>query len=254
MGGGYGAHDIYDGYAYTQSEFSMEVIGFTWHKSAFILTGEYNCDNCYYCQHINACENCFWCIGIKNKKYCILNKQYTKEEYETLVWKIIAQMSGDKQRGEFFPVNMSTFCYNETMAQDNRPLTKEEASARWWQWQEQEFFVNIPEGMERIQWKDLPLTIEEIDDDIIHKVIICEETGKPFRIIKQELEFYRKHNIPLPTKHQDARQIEVLKKRMPKRFHIIQCNKCNQETLSVYHDNSWYNVWCESCYNKEIFW
>ena len=253
MGGGYGANNMYDSYAYTVSSYSMEVSGFTWHGSAFILTGEYNCDNCYYCQHINACEYCFWCIWIKNKKYCILNKQYTKEEYEILVWKIITQMIQNKERGEFFPVTSSTFCYNETIAQDNRPLSKEDILARWRKRQEQEFFVNIPEGMEKIQWKELPATIAEVGDDIIHKVIICEDSGKPYRIIQQELDFYRKHNIPLPTKHQDLRQAEVLKKRMPKDFHLTHCIKCNQEILSVYNPVMCYQVYCEDCYKKEIY-
>src|SRR3989338_7923745 len=27
------------------------------------------------------CEYCFGCVGLKKKKYCILNKQYTKDEY-----------------------------------------------------------------------------------------------------------------------------------------------------------------------------
>ena len=254
MAGWYGASNVYDWYAYTWWGYSLEVSGFTWRKSAFILTGEYNCNECYYCQHINACEYCFWCIGIKNKQYCIFNKQYTREEYETLVWKIITQMIQDKQRWEYFPVILSTFCYNETVAQDNRPLSKEDILARWWRWQEEELFVNIPEGMEKIQGKDLPTTIAEVEDDIIHKVIVCEESGKPYRIVQQELDFYRKHNIPLPTKHQDIRQAEVLKKRLPRWFHIIHCDKCKQETLSVYPQNSWLNVWCETCYNKEIYW
>ena len=92
--------------------------------------------------------------------------------------------------------------------------------------------------MERIQGKDLPITIQEVGDDILDKVIICEKTSKPYRIIKQELDFYRKHNIPLPTTHQDVRQAEVLKKRMPMGFHIITCPQCKQETLSAYPENS----------------
>jgi hypothetical protein len=32
---------------------------------------------------------------LKNKSYCILNKQYTKEEYEKLVSKIIEKMMKD---------------------------------------------------------------------------------------------------------------------------------------------------------------
>ncbi|RME55830.1 hypothetical protein D6779_11765, partial [Candidatus Parcubacteria bacterium] len=38
---------------------------------------------CYNSSHL------FGCIGLRNKQYCILNKQYTKEEYEKLVPKII---------------------------------------------------------------------------------------------------------------------------------------------------------------------
>ncbi|MEK7548076.1 MAG: hypothetical protein AAB540_04230, partial [Patescibacteria group bacterium] len=46
------------------------------------------CDECYYS------ENLFGCIGLKRKKYCILNKQYTKGEYEELVPRIIQHMGG----------------------------------------------------------------------------------------------------------------------------------------------------------------
>ena len=35
----------------------------------------------------------FGCVGLKKKKYCILNKQYTKEEYKKLREKIIAHMN-----------------------------------------------------------------------------------------------------------------------------------------------------------------
>ena len=107
--------------------------------------------------------------------------------------------------------------------------------------------------MEKFPAKELPITIDVVWDDILEKVIICEETGKPFRIIKQELDFYRKHNIPLPTKHQDVRQAEVLKKRMPKDFHLTHCIKCNQEILSVYNPVMCYQVYCEDCYKKEIY-
>jgi formylmethanofuran dehydrogenase subunit E len=99
----------------------------------------------------------------------------------------------------------------------------------------------------------LPKTIDEVTDDILDKVILCEDTGRPFRIITQELEFYRKHHLPLPTKHQDTRFIELRQKRMPKEFHIANCEKCKQEMLSVYNPESGFKVYCETCYNKEIY-
>ena len=176
---------IYDGYATTQSWFTLETCGFTGRKSAFVLTGEFHVNDCYYCQHINSCEYCFWCVGIKDKRYCILNKQYTKDEYEELLPKIIEHMQRHGEWWEFFPVEYSTFGYNETIAQTFYPLKKEEAIIRWHKRQAQEHFVNIPEGMQTIQGKDLPLIIEWVKDDITQKIILCEETGKPFRIIKQ---------------------------------------------------------------------
>ena len=44
-------------------------------------------DNC-----VENCNNLFGCIGLRNKSYCIFNKQYTKDEYETTVANIITHM------------------------------------------------------------------------------------------------------------------------------------------------------------------
>jgi hypothetical protein len=83
--------------------------------------------NLIYCQYCWFCDHCFGCFGLRNKEYCILNKQYTKEEYETLVAKILEKMQADNERGEFFDYNMSPFGYNETIAYEYYPLTREEA-------------------------------------------------------------------------------------------------------------------------------
>jgi hypothetical protein len=36
-------------------------------------------------------------VGLKYKKYCIYNKEYSKEEYNRIVPEIIAQMIRDKE-------------------------------------------------------------------------------------------------------------------------------------------------------------
>ncbi|MEK9130279.1 MAG: hypothetical protein AAB526_02685, partial [Patescibacteria group bacterium] len=38
-----------------------------------------------YCIMCVSSSNLFGCVGLRHKQYCILNKQYTKEEYEELV-------------------------------------------------------------------------------------------------------------------------------------------------------------------------
>jgi len=46
-----------------------------------------NLMNCNFCYSCNGCTDCFMCVGIHGKKYFILNKQYTKEEYEKILEK-----------------------------------------------------------------------------------------------------------------------------------------------------------------------
>lgn len=93
-------------------------------------------------------KDCFGCICLKHKQYCILNKQYTKEEYETLVPKIIAHMKKTGEWGQFFPLENSPFAYRETIAQEYFPLEKEEGASKPFRItpQEQEFYrkFNLP--------------------------------------------------------------------------------------------------------------
>jgi len=48
--------------------------------------------NLQYCIWSIACKNCLGCVNLKRKQYRILNKQYTKEEYEKLRIRIIEDM------------------------------------------------------------------------------------------------------------------------------------------------------------------
>jgi hypothetical protein len=120
--------------------------------------------NVYYCIDLRSCEDCFGCIGLKKRKYCIFNKQYSKEEYFELKDRIIEYMRGTKEYGEFFPIEMSPFPYNITMAQRFFPLTKDDVLSRGGKWRE-------------------------------------EEDKKDFKIMDSEKIFYEKHGIPLPIKH-----------------------------------------------------
>jgi len=62
----------------------------------------------------------------------------------------------------------------------------------------------------------LPENIADIPDDILNRAIECEITKKPFRIIKEELVFYRKHNLPIPRRHPDQRHLDRKKIRQTK--------------------------------------
>ena len=171
--------------------------------STYVLDGvsdSFYLDNCHTCKYL------FGCVWLRNKQYCILNKQYTKEEYEQLVPKIIEKMKQDWVWCEFFPSSLSPFGYNETVANEYFPLTKEEALKKWFNWSDYE--APFPKVEKIIPAEKLPQNIEDIPDDILNWAIECEVTKKPFRIIKPELEFYRKHNLWIPKRHPDQRHLD----------------------------------------------
>ena len=212
-----------------------------------------DCTDVLYSKNCYNSSNLFGCVWLRDKQYCILNKQYTQKEYEQLVPQIIEQMKTNVQWWEFFPVEISTFVYQETIASEHFPISRDDAVKKWFKRQDKEYPINIPEWIELINAKDLPDNIHDITDEILNKAIICEVSGKPFRIIKPELDFYRKHTLALPRKHPDIRHLDRIKSGAPRPLYLRNCDNCGKQVISVYPADSEFKVYCEECYNKEIY-
>lgn len=174
--------------------------------------------NIYYSFMLQSCSFCLWCTQLKNKSYCIFNKQYTKEDRYTKVDEIFSQMEGDWQLWEFFPATMNPFYFNDTAAYlIDSSFTKEEVTALWYLRRDEEIKVDIPPFMETVsydklseyEWYDSEAKWF-IDADILKKVIV-DEQGNSYRIIKMEYDFLVKHGLPLPRKHWLERMKENFK-------------------------------------------
>ncbi|MDD5740331.1 MAG: hypothetical protein PHO20_06215 [Candidatus Peribacteraceae bacterium] len=209
--------------------------------------------NLFYCDTCHGCQDCFGCVSLKQKRYCILNKQYTKEEYETLLSKLIAHMKKHKEWGQFFPREMSPFAYNETIAQEYFPLTKEQAIAHGWRWKEEE--EEVEERQENYLGPQVPVPddIRDADDSICERILRCAVTGKLFKIIPQELQFYRDMKLPLPRKCFVQRQRERFALRNPRQLFKRTCAKCKKPIETTYAPNRPEIVYCEECYLKEVY-
>lgn len=201
----------------------------------------------FYCINSHHSSNLFGCVGLGHKKYCILNKQYTKEEYEELVPKIIEHMRSTKEWGEFFPSSMSPFCYNETTANQYYPLTKEHALEKGYKWKEKD----KKEYQE--QKYEVPDDIEDVPDSIINKILACEDCGKNYKIIQQELEMYRKRGNPIPLKCPDCRHKERMDARNPRKLFERKCDKCSTEIKTTYKEGRPETVYCEKCYLAAMY-
>ncbi len=245
--------DSYDIYlSWWSWKMLYEDIGCWWlnHKILFSI----DCRDSSSLMYSHYCYNSpdlFWCVGLRDKSYCILNKQYTREEYEKLVPKIIEHMKKTWEWWEFFPSSLSPFWYNETVAQEYFLLSKKESINWGFNWSNYEspkpLMTNIIPAFR------LPDNIKDIPDDILNWAIECEITKTPFRITREELEFYRKYSLPIPRRHPDQRHLDRMKLRNPRKLFARICNKCGKDIQTTYAPEKPEIVYCEECYNKEIF-
>ncbi len=212
----------------------------------------WKCTRVFYSDNCHGCTDCFLCSWLKNMSYCILNKQYTKAEYEDLVPQIIDHMEEAWEWWEFFHPEYSPFAYNWSVAQEYYPMTKEWALKSGYSWRDKEYPINIPEGIESIGANIIPSGINQVSDDILKKAIICEISGKPFRILKEELSFYRKHGLAIPKKHPEIRHQERLAQRPGRKMYVRTCDRNWERMLSTFPQNASFPVYSEKEYLKEI--
>lgn len=203
-----------------------------------------------YCDYCFTCHDCFGCVGLRHKQYCVLNKQYSKEEYGKLVTKIVEYMKKTGEYGEFFPIKLSPFGYNDTLANWYFPLSREEALKKGYKWND---YVSPQPEMSSFVAKDLPQKIEQVGDSMCTEIIECEKDGKLFKIIPQELEFYRKHKLPLPHFCPDCRHEKRKRQMNPRKLWERKCGKCQKDIETTYSPDAPEIVYCEDCYLKEIY-
>jgi hypothetical protein len=223
-----------------------------------------------YTKHCHSSKSIFGCVGLKSKKYCILNKQYTKEEYENVVPKIIEQMNqmpyidktGNQYRyGEFFPMELSPFSYNETEAMENFPITKKEILEKGLKWQDN---IQRTTGKETLKLENIPESINNVNESILKEVLACIQCKRNYKIIPNELIFYKKMKIPIPRRCFYCRHETRLKRRNPfklwprrcmcdKKNHFHGEEKCEVEFETSYAPDRPEIVYCEKCYQQEVY-
>lgn len=290
-GFGFPLKDSYDcGPGMAAIELAYEAIntGLGGVKNKFVHTSwrNHHIEYSYYCQNS---EYLFGCVGLRFKQYCILNKQYTKEEFNKLVPKIKQHMDEmpytDKQGnvyryGEFFPAELSLFNYDETIAQEIFPLSKKEI--------EEQGYVNFQRLKNKheitMKAEKLPDDIREVDNSILDEIIECANTesdqclgSNAFRFIPQELKFYKNNRLPLPRFCPVCRHGKRTKSRNSMRLQKKQCmcggkkdvtktytnqniphqshkpsQSCPNTFQTAYSPNRPEIVYCEECYQREV--
>ncbi len=219
---------------------SANVIGTFWAESS---------KNIRYSFFVRNCSDCFGCDGIKNGNYCLLNKKYSKEEYEALTESIRNQMIAAGEFGIFMPPSVAPFAYNETVAQDNMPMTKEEALKAGYRWQDN---LQHTTGKETMKTQDIPDHIKDVSDTITNEILACITCDRNYKIISSELLLYRKMVLPIPRNCFYCRHADRIKRRGPFTLYDRTCAKCSKNIKTSYAPDRKEIIYCEQCYQQEV--
>ena len=251
------------------------------------------CNECWsqdldlqYCMNCHTSKYLFGCNGIRSGEYCILNKQYTKEDYEALVPKIVEQMKAmpytDKHGrvygyGEFFPIELSPFAYNVTLAQDFFPLDKAAILAQDYQFKddtERDYKLSAQADALPDRAAEAPETITEQVIGCMHKGECADQCTTAFRILKEDFVLYKTASLPLPLLCPNCRHHERLNARNPLKLWPQSCqctgsssengvyknlaqhahgsSHCENKFETSYAPDRPETVYCEACYNAEV--
>lgn len=283
--GGSNLFDSFDSYGMGEGELMYKVVDTGIESSriffSVVVRSSRDVSYAYYCHNSS---NLFGCIGLRNKQYCILNKQYTKEEYEELLPKIKRHMEempfvdakGVVYRyGDFFPTALSPFAYNETLAQEYFPLGQKEAEEQGHRWQTSE----KKNRDVSLSANEVPDDIEKVNEEILQQTIGCahreechEQCTGAFRITASDFQFYKRMNLPLPRLCPNCRHYQRLTKRNRMKLWTRECvcegkkggeyqntgmhfhgeEKCPNRFQTSYAPGREEIVYCEQCYNSEI--
>lgn len=287
--GGRGMKDSRDTFGGgVKSEYVYESATVLGSRNVYFSQSILNSINVQYSRECYSGSNLFGCVGLRNKNYCILNKQYSKEEYGALVPKIIQHMNvmpyidlqGIAYRyGEFLPPEFSPLAYNESAAQDYFSSTPEAARALHFVWRDQE----SKDYAVTKRAEEIPDYIRDIPDTIVNDIIECahqkickQECVGAFKVTSSELDFYRRHNFAFPRLCPNCRFYERISVRNPWRLWRRRCQCLSKEALGKWdaYQNSavhFHNdgqcpnefdspydparpdlVYCEECYRAEV--
>lgn len=164
----------------------------------YTIQASHNCTQCRfctYCAYCFQCEHCFGCCGLVGKKYHIFNRKYSPKEYEKLRAKIVEKMKETGEWTQFFPGYFAPNPYDESWSINHFPLTDSEKKTLG-------FRLSSP--VERRDPKALspdkiPDTAEDVAEELSQKVFWDPVLHRPFKILKADIAFAQKMQVPLPN-------------------------------------------------------
>ena len=127
-----------------------------------------------------------------------------------------------------------------------RKYTKEAVLKRGLRWLDEEV-------REKGTGVDIPDSIHDATDDLIGKLLVCEKTGRPYKLVPQELKLYRQLGVPVPHFAPETRNRLRWDQRNPRQLWTRSCAECGIGIETSYAPGRLEKVVCEACYLKKMY-
>ncbi len=99
----------------------------------------------------------------------------------------------------------------------------------------------------------LPTKISETPETITDEVISCVECKRGYKIGNLEFNLLKKMNIPVPHSCPQCRSKSHFSRLNPIRLWKRNCAKCNKEINTAFAPERTEIVYCEKCYQLEVY-
>ena len=245
----------YDQYMTGRAEMAYECATADESYGSMFVTFCLKGNNVHYSDYCHSGTELLGCIGMKKAEYSILNKRYSKEEYQELYAKIKDHMLETREWGEFFPMSISPFPYNESAAYDRFPMAKEDAEEVGLVWRDREardYTVDF-------NVEDIPDDITDYGEPLANKILECKNKGDAehgkcttaFRILDSEVNLYKKLGISLPDTCPNCRYYERLNLMNPLKL-WKRTTEDGVEVMTSFSPDKPDKIYSEQGYNKLV--
>ena len=233
--------------------FSCDVVECNKTRYSYMLM---RCQNVEYSTECYDCEDCFGCVGLRRKKFCILNKQYTEEDYWNKLDELKCAMLVRGEYGEFLPAKMSPAYFPEGGSvryylADPDTFAKK-VNAHDFKADADGAIGSVLSGAENVpDSMTIPDSIDDIDEAWVSKPVQDATYSRRFSLLAPEVSLYKKLRVAPPTSHHVKRVLDLTLTANTGVFEEKICEGCKKKiTVSKnarYPDR---HIFCKSCYTE----
>ena len=190
--------------------------------------------NVEYCQDCYDCEDCFACVGLRHKRFCILNKQYSEDEYWDQVDKIKCAMLDSSEYGEPMSGRFTVGYFMESGSvryfQSDREFGEKIGAHLFDPNTNDAIGEELMKSMDVTDANNAPDSCDDLDG-WVWKVLYDSGYNRRYAYLPSEVDLYKRLRIAPPVEHHVKRVYDFVQGSNNGVFKDSQCVQCGKKVM-----------------------